>query len=80
MQVGDLMAFINMSQIMFSLMMMSMLFVMIPGPGFAGRINAVLETTSRLKDGERLTVVMKKPLRHLQLPPSSRMLTETLTA
>ncbi len=54
MQVGDLMAFIQyVSQIMFSLMMMSMLFVMVPRASVsAGRINAVLETASRLEDVE----------------------------
>jgi ATP-binding cassette subfamily B multidrug efflux pump len=62
MQVGDLMAFIQyVSQIMFSLMMMSMLFVMIPRASVsAGRINAVLETTSRLKDGERVDCSYEK--------------------
>lgn len=54
MQVGDLMAFIQyVGQIMFSLMMMSMLFVMVPRASVsAGRINAVLETASRLIDVE----------------------------
>ncbi|MGI6406136.1 MAG: ABC transporter ATP-binding protein [Syntrophaceticus sp.] len=52
MQVGDLMAFIQyVSQIMFSLMMMSMLFVMVPRASVsAGRINAVLETPSWPED------------------------------
>lgn len=52
MQVGDLMAFIQYAMlIMFSLVMMSMLFVFIPRAQVsAGRINEVLETVPEIKD------------------------------
>ncbi|MGL4911914.1 MAG: ABC transporter ATP-binding protein [Romboutsia sp.] len=52
MQVGDLMAFIQyLSQIMFALMMLSMMFVMIPrASASAVRINEVLDVEKILKD------------------------------
>lgn len=52
MQVGDLMAFIQYAmQIMFSLIMVSMMFVMIPRASVsAGRINEVLELTADISD------------------------------
>jgi len=52
MQVGDLMAFLQYAmQIMFSMMMMAMMFVMIPrAQASAVRINEVLEMDSILKD------------------------------
>lgn len=51
-QVGDLMAFIQyLSQILFSLMMLSMMFVMIPrASASAVRINEILELEPKLKD------------------------------
>ncbi|MGL5345806.1 MAG: ABC transporter ATP-binding protein [Peptostreptococcaceae bacterium] len=51
-QVGDLMAFIQyLSQILFSLMMLSMMFVMIPrASASADRINEILNLDKRLKD------------------------------
>lgn len=54
MQVGDLMAFIQYAmQIMFSLMMMSMMFVMIPRASVsADRINEVLEIHPEIVDPE----------------------------
>ena len=54
MQVGDLMAFIQyVTLIMFSLIMLSMLFVMIPRAAVsAGRINEVLDTSCQPKDAE----------------------------
>ncbi len=56
MQVGDLMAFIQyVTLIMFSLIMLSMLFVMIPRAAVsAGRINEVLDTSCQMKDVERV--------------------------
>lgn len=55
MQVGDLMAFIQyVIQIMFSLMMLSMMFVMLPRAAVsAGRIREVLETAPQIHDPER---------------------------
>ncbi|MCS7459619.1 ABC transporter ATP-binding protein/permease [Paenibacillus doosanensis] len=52
MQVGDLMAFLQYAmQIMFSLIMVSMMFVMIPRASVsAGRINEVLDMTADMKD------------------------------
>lgn len=52
MQIGDLMAFIQyMMQILFSLMMLSMIFVMLPrASASADRINEVLELFSSIKD------------------------------
>ncbi len=54
MQVGDLMAFIQyVMQIMFSLLMVSMMFVMIPrASASASRINEVLETVPTILDPE----------------------------
>jgi len=52
MQVGDLMAFIQYaSQIMFSLIMVSMIFIMIPRASVsASRINEVLDVEPKIKD------------------------------
>ena len=52
MQVGDLMAFIQyLSQIMFALMMLSMMFVMIPrASASATRINEILDVEKIIKD------------------------------
>jgi len=54
MQVGDLMAFIQYAtQIMFSLIMVSMIFIMIPRASVsATRINEVLDTEPKIKDPE----------------------------
>ncbi|MGL5756872.1 MAG: ABC transporter ATP-binding protein [Paraclostridium sp.] len=54
MQVGDLIAFIQyLTQIMFALMMLSMMFVMIPrASASAERINDVLNTTSYINNKE----------------------------
>jgi len=54
MQVGDLMAFLQYAmQIMFSLIMVSMMFVMIPRASVsAGRINEVLDMRPDMKDGD----------------------------
>ncbi|WP_091230493.1 ABC transporter ATP-binding protein [Fontibacillus panacisegetis] len=54
MQVGDLMAFLQYAmQIMFSLLMVSMMFVMIPrASASAVRINEVLDMTPVIKDNE----------------------------
>lgn len=54
MQVGDLIAFIQyLSQIMFALMMLSMMFVMIPrASASATRINEILDINKTLKDKE----------------------------
>lgn len=54
MQVGDLMAFIQyLSQIMFALMMLSMMFVMIPrASASATRINEILDIEKTLTDKE----------------------------
>lgn len=56
MQVGDLMAFIQyIMQIMFSLIMVSMMFVMIPrASASAVRINEVLDTVPDIKDAEKV--------------------------
>jgi len=56
MQVGDLMAFIQyVMQIMSSMIMLSMVFVMIPrASASAVRINEVLETLPRIKDAQQL--------------------------
>ena len=55
MMVGDLMAFIQyVSQIMFALVMLSMMFVMIPrAAASAARINEVLDTIPEIKDSEK---------------------------
>jgi len=55
MQVGDLMAFLQYAmQIMFSLMMVSMMFVMVPrASASAVRINEVLETEPVIRDNSR---------------------------
>ncbi len=52
MQVGDMMAFIQYGMlIMFSLLMVSMMFVMIPRAAVsAGRINEILDTVMEIKD------------------------------
>ncbi|MFZ7942294.1 ABC transporter ATP-binding protein [Neobacillus sp. 19] len=52
MEVGDMMAFIQYAmQIMFSFVMLSMMFVMIPRASVsAGRINEVFETTADIQD------------------------------
>lgn len=52
MQVGDLMAFIQYaSQIMFSLIMVSMMFIMLPRASVSAiRINEVLEVEAKIKD------------------------------
>jgi ATP-binding cassette subfamily B protein len=52
MQVGDMMAFIQYAmQIMFSLVLFSMMFVMIPrASASAARVNAVLDTAAAIKD------------------------------
>ncbi|WP_291562501.1 MULTISPECIES: ABC transporter ATP-binding protein [unclassified Clostridium] len=54
MQVGDLMAFIQyVMQIMFSLIMVSMMFILIPrASASAVRINEVLDTVSEINDGD----------------------------
>jgi ATP-binding cassette subfamily B multidrug efflux pump len=54
MHVGSLMAFIQyVTHIMFSLIMVSMMFVMIPrASASAARINEVLDTVPEIKDGE----------------------------
>ena len=56
MQVGDLMAFIQyVMQIMFALLMVSMMFVMIPrGSASAVRINQVLETPPEILDADEV--------------------------
>ncbi len=56
MQVGDLMAFIQYAmQIMFSLIMVSMMFVMVPrASASAVRINEVLEMKPEIKDAEHV--------------------------
>lgn len=55
MEVGDLMAFIQYAmQIMFSLIMVSMMFVMVPrASASAVRINEVLDMVPEIKDAER---------------------------
>jgi ATP-binding cassette, subfamily B, multidrug efflux pump len=56
MQVGDLMAFIQYAmQIMFSLIMLSMMFIMIPRASVSAvRINEVLDIESAIKDAEHV--------------------------
>ncbi len=63
MQVGDLMAFIQyVTLIMFSLIMLSMLFVMIPRAAVsAGRINEVLDTSFQPKDAEQVNRAINDP-------------------
>ncbi|WEK55541.1 MAG: ABC transporter ATP-binding protein [Candidatus Cohnella colombiensis] len=58
MQVGDLMAFLQYAmQIMFSLMMVSMMFVLVPrGSASAVRINEVLKMDTAIRDNARDTV------------------------
>lgn len=55
-QVGDMMAFIQYAmQIMFSLVMVSFMFVMIPrAEASAARINEVLDTVPEIKDAEKV--------------------------
>lgn len=55
-QVGDMMAFIQYAmQIMFSLVMVSFMFVMIPrAEASAARINEVLDTVPEIKDAEEI--------------------------
>ena len=54
MQIGDLMAFIQyVMQIMFSLVMVSMMFIMVPRASVsAGRINEVLDVVTEIKEPE----------------------------
>jgi len=61
MQVGDLMAFIQyVMQIMFALVMLSMMFVMIPrATASAVRINEVFDTIPEIKDPEKSRTVNK---------------------
>ncbi|ARC83475.1 ABC transporter family protein [Clostridium argentinense CDC 2741] len=62
MQVGDLMAFIQyVMQIMFSLIMVSMMFILIPrASASAMRINEVLDTVSEINDGDNTKSSNKK--------------------
>jgi len=62
MQVGDLMAFIQyVMQIMFSLIMVSMMFILIPrASASAVRINEVLDTVSEINDGDNAKSSNKK--------------------
>lgn len=62
MQVGDLMAFIQYAmQIMFSLIMVSMMFVMVPrASASAVRINEVLDMVPEIKDADQV----KRPSEH----------------
>ncbi|WP_461614533.1 ABC transporter ATP-binding protein [Clostridium sp. Marseille-QA1073] len=62
MQVGDLMAFIQyVMQIMFSLIMVSMMFILIPrASASAVRINEVLDTVSEINDGNNTKSSNKK--------------------
>lgn len=62
MQVGDLMAFIQyVMQIMFSLIMVSMMFILIPrASASAVRINEVLDTVSEINDGDNAKTSNKK--------------------
>ncbi len=62
MQVGDLMAFIQyVMQIMFSLIMVSMMFILIPrASASAVRINEVLDTVSEINDGDNTKSSNKK--------------------
>ncbi len=59
MKVGDLMAYIQyIMQILFALMMLSMIFVMIPrASASATRINQVLDTEPEIKDPEKANIV-----------------------
>ncbi|MBH8605403.1 ABC transporter ATP-binding protein [Thermoactinomyces sp. CICC 10522] len=61
-QVGDLMAFLQYAmQIMFSLIMVSMMFIMIPrSSASAARINEVLEIVPDIKDGKQAATEEKK--------------------
>ena len=70
MQVGDLMAFIQyVMQIMFALIMVSMLFVMIPRASVsAARINEVLDTDCSIKD-----VLEISPCPNLRVPSGHPM-------
>lgn len=70
MQVGDLMAFIQYtSQIMFSLIMLSMIFIMLPRAAVSvNRINEVLEVEPKIKDP--LTWKENKLARSYQNPPA----------
>lgn len=63
-QVGDLMAFIQyVMQIMFSLVAVSMVFVMIPrAAASAARVNKVLETVPRIKDPEQPRLQTEQPV------------------
>lgn len=62
MQVGDLMAFIQyVMQIMFSMVMLSMMFIMLPrASASASRINEVLDTVPTIEDKESLSVIGDK--------------------
>lgn len=62
MKVGDLMAFIQyVSQIMFSLVMVSMMFVMVPrAAASAARINEVLDMETEINDPEKWVSAPKK--------------------
>jgi len=62
MQIGDMMAFLQYAmQIMFSLVMLSMMFVMIPrASASATRINEVLEITPEIKDAEQVKLADRK--------------------
>ena len=62
MQVGDLMAFIQyVMQIMFSLIMVSMMFILIPrASASAVRINEVFDTVSEINDGDNTKDVHDK--------------------
>jgi len=62
MQVGDIMAFVQYGmQIMFSLMMVSMIFVMMPrASASAERINEVLEISPVMKDNETNSQMLRR--------------------
>lgn len=62
MQVGDLMAFIQyVMQIMFSMVMLSMMFIMLPrASASASRINEVLDMVPTIEDKESLSVIGDK--------------------
>jgi len=62
MQVGDMMAFIQYAmQIMFSLIMVSMMFVMIPrAQASAVRINEVLNTDEEIRNPENIKVISEE--------------------
>lgn len=59
MQVGNLMAFIQyVMQIMFALIMFSMIFVMIPrASASAARVNEILETSQEIKDPQYCNII-----------------------